>query len=223
MCILDIDKDKLTLPEDIPMLPFRDQLISELNLYINIKSPSQHSKDPTNCFSALSDPTPSNTTSPAPCMNMAQRKIKRPPRLNFATNRSKSLPSQGQYSEEKFYPRMLEFNSCIRYIFLDHICKIFLNYEKFIIFPRDKQFWEENKDSEDNFERDVFLCDQPPQNLSFLSRFLETNMFSCFIDSKIGSVFNVVNENVTTFDTRVEHMKKVNMTEIMSPLSSESK
>ena len=74
---------------------------------------------------------------------------------------------------------------------------------------------------QENFERDVFLCDQAEQNLTFLSRFLETHIFSSFVDSKITGFFDTPPHNVAVFDNRIQEIKRNIAAEIKSPLISE--
>ena len=98
------------------------------------------------------------------------------------------------------------------------------NYDKFVIYPLDRKTWEANRDNLDNFERDVFLCDQAEQNLTFLSRFLETHMFSSFVDSKILCSFNVSSEAIAHFDSRIDELRKNALDEVIkSPPGVEGK
>ena len=214
ICILDIDKGKITLPEDIPSLPNKEELISKLNDVINKPLPKA---DPfsTLKFSAVSSPiSPSSNQNTASQVFSNRRSLQRPPKLRFI--RQSQVESREKSLEEQPHA-VHESNLKIRHVFLDYLCRIFQSYDKFIIYPPDRKRWNSNRENMENFERDVFLCDQPQQNLTFLSKFLETNIFSSFIDLKILSSFNEYSEKVNYFDNRIEHIRRLSVCEIKSP------
>lgn len=60
-----------------------------------------------------------------------------------------------------------------------------------------------------NFDKATFLSDQPDQNLPFLSRFIETQMFASLIDRKIVSLSgeSEADPNLTVFELRVKILR----------------
>lgn len=58
-----------------------------------------------------------------------------------------------------------------------------------------------------NFDKQPFLSDQPTQHREFLSKFLETQMFASFIDSKILASFNEIDPNLRVFDKRIKNSR----------------
>lgn len=62
------------------------------------------------------------------------------------------------------------------------------------------------------FPQASFLSDQPEPYLPFLSRFLETQMFASFIDSKILCHDDEEKEHtLRVFDTRVDKIRMLNV------------
>lgn len=218
--ILDIDNNKVTLPEDLPNLPNRDELINSINNTL-IKPSASQPNDPFSRLKLTSftpDPTPES-----PNRSFASRKLcrPRPPKLKILHQLKNTESLKECLSQEEKAQHISALNLTIRSTFLDHFCKLFQNYDKFVIYPTDKASWESNRNNLDNFERDVFLCDQAQANLTFLSRFLVTHMFSSFIDSKILASFDVPSDSVTHFDSKIEDLRKGAIDEIKSPITSE--
>ena len=217
ICVLDVDSNVLKLPEDIPNIPSRDELIQAINAIL-VKPSANQPNDP---FSRLKLTTLAAPEPPLQNSSLAQRRLNRPPKLKIIRQCNVESLRETLTPEEKAH-QILTLNISIRNCFLDHMCKMMQNYDKFVIYPPNREAWEANRDNMDNFERDVFLCDQAEQNLTFLSRFLETHMFSTFIDAKIVRRFNNPSESASHFDIRIDEIKR-NVDEIQSPLSSDSK
>jgi hypothetical protein len=197
----------LTLPEDIPNLPNRDELIHAINSIIARPNPAQPS-DPFSRLKLTTNITPADnsTQNSSNYKSFGQRRLNRPPKLKIIRQCNAEF-KDSPTPEEKFQHSSAN-NLAIRTTFLDHLCKLLQNYDKFVLYPPDRETWESNRDNLDNFDRDVFLCDQAEQNLTFLSRFLETHMFSSFVDSKILCSFNISSEAVAHFDSRIEELRK---------------
>ena len=218
ICVLDVDNCNLLLPEDIPNLPNREGLVRAISAILVRPSASQ----PTDPFSRLKLTTISTPDQKSPEIkptSLAQRRLNRPPRLKII--RTCNAEFKDVEREEERARQTSINNLAIRNVFIDHLAKMLQNYDKFVIYPPDRAYWEAHRDSMDNFERDVFLCDQPEDTLSFLSRFLETHMFSSYIDSKILCTFNVPCEGVAHFDSKVEDIRNNVSGNIMSPMTAE--
>ncbi|XP_022697417.1 DENN domain-containing protein 5B-like isoform X4 [Varroa jacobsoni] len=93
-------------------------------------------------------------------------------------------------------------NNAVREIFLNRFLSMFCGYEQFVVHPpsekkttpeelspnlADIESWLSNnrETSLQNFDKTSFLSDQPQQHLAFLSKFIETQMFTSFIDAKV--------------------------------------
>lgn len=88
---------------------------------------------------------------------------------------------------------MLHLNTAIRNVFLKNFVSIFIDYENYLIIEHQSS----NKSSSIQrsgllaFDKMGFLSDQPETYLPFLSAFLETQMFTSFLDLRLNwhSVF----------------------------------
>ena len=58
-----------------------------------------------------------------------------------------------------------------------------------------------------NFDKATFLSDQPDQNLPFLSRFIETQMFATLIDRKMASMSGETDPNLGIFEQRIKVLR----------------
>ena len=101
-----------------------------------------------------------------------------------------------------------EFNTAIREIFANRFTQLLLEYESFVIQPKqDLEDWTSNREQMQNFDKASFLSDQPQQFLPFLSPFTETQMFASFIDMKIMGTWEDPDPRLAVFDQRVENLK----------------
>jgi DENN domain-containing protein 5 len=145
------------------------------------------------------------------------------------TPRSKTFDTR-VISNELYY-KDLRINAEIREMFLNRFCQIFLDYEQFVILPNQNKIeWIKNRESLHNFDKASFLSDQTTQYRSFLSQFLESQMFATLIDNKILASFdeklagssksatlsideqkktdeNPVSKNLLSFDHRIKILK----------------
>ena len=98
----------------------------------------------------------------------------------------------------------LVFNQAIRELFARTFVGLFANYESFVI-GRGGGDEAEGRDSVVNFDRASFLSDQPDSFLPFLTAFLETQMFTSFVDAKLlaSTQARAVDENIALFDLRI--------------------
>lgn len=71
---------------------------------------------------------------------------------------------------------------------------------------QDQEQWINNKESVQNFDKASFLSEQP-DNYPFLSQFIETQMFTNFVDSKIQSFWSEKECNLRIFDERIKLLK----------------
>ncbi|KHN87955.1 DENN domain-containing protein 5A [Toxocara canis] len=128
-------------------------------------------------------------------------------------NIEKELQSNDSYTNSpvcRRYFKEMKVNNAIREVFLNRFCWLLYSYEHFVIGSvcSDKETFFANRDSVANFDKAAFLSDQPDSNLPFLAAFLETQMFTSFIDAKIVSQWETPDENLQLFDARLQALKE---------------
>lgn len=67
--------------------------------------------------------------------------------------------------------------------------------------------WLYNREQTQNFDKVTFLSDQPHQDLPFLSRFIETQMFCTLVDNKILAGWGEVDPALRVFDSRIRRIR----------------
>lgn len=65
--------------------------------------------------------------------------------------------------------------------------------------------WLTAREAMHTFDKATFLVDQPDGHLPFLSRFIESQLFTCLIDQKILS--GEKNANIKIFDLRIHLLR----------------
>ena len=121
--------------------------------------------------------------------------------LNESLNNEKSLLKTAKATLDD-YARELLTNSTLRSVFVCFFCKIFNCFESFVIQPgQDMDSWLTNRESMQTFDKAAFLSDQPEGHLSFLSAFIETQMFTTFIDNKIISNWEDIDPSIQVFES----------------------
>lgn len=90
-----------------------------------------------------------------------------------------------------------KFNNAIREVFLNRFTYLLYAYDHFIIGSyEDREIWAQSREFMQNFDKASFLSDQPESHLPFLAAFLETQMFTTFIDNKILSQWDPPDANM---------------------------
>ena len=66
--------------------------------------------------------------------------------------------------------------------------------------------WIKNREQFQNFDKTAFLSDQPNHHWPFYAAFLESSMFTTFIDEKVTSMWHPekASQQLALFDSRVE-------------------
>ena len=101
----------------------------------------------------------------------------------------------------------ISFATAVREVFASYFVEHFANYENFIIVPQQSyDQWLRNREHFQNFDKTAFLSDQTTSSRPFYSAFLETSMFSLFIDEKIVTFWEPerAGRSLLVFDSRVE-------------------
>ncbi|KAI1903900.1 hypothetical protein AGOR_G00000170 [Albula goreensis] len=231
LCFVDIDNHSIELPEDLPQFPNKLEFIQEISeVLLAFRIPPQglrYSEDsPKHQGLHASEVDKRNgNLAGSPLNSYLLKENETIARLQALVKRTgvslekvevkeKGGGHKGlklQCDEEEL--QMHRLNIHIREVFANRFTQMFADYEVFVIQPsQDKEAWFTNREQMQNFDKASFLSDQPEPYLPFLSRFLETQMFASFIDSKILSQDEEEKEHaLRLFDARVEKIRMLNV------------
>ncbi|XP_067313701.1 DENN domain-containing protein 5A isoform X5 [Pseudorasbora parva] len=234
LCFVDIDNHFIELPEDLPQFPNKLEFIQEISEVLlafglspeaNPQCSEGQSKlrgfrsgdmasDKRNGNLAGS-PLNSYLLRENQTIARLQALVKRTgvslEKLDVKEDTSTNKDSKVQCDEDEM--KMHQLNIRVREVFANRFTQMFSDYEVFVIQPsQDKESWFSNRDQMQNFDKASFLSDQPEPYLPFLSRFLETQMFASFIDSKILCHDDEDKEHtLRVFDSRVDKIRMLNV------------
>uniref|UniRef100_A0A9J8BLB1 DENN domain containing 5A n=1 Tax=Cyprinus carpio carpio TaxID=630221 RepID=A0A9J8BLB1_CYPCA len=227
LCFVDIDNHFIELPEDLPQFPNKLEFIQEISevlLAFGISSEAnpqcsdgQSKLRGFRSGDMASDKRNGNLAG-SPLNSYLLRENQTIARLQALVKRTGvSLekviipPSLMHCDEEELKKHQLNIH--VREVFANRFTQMFSDYEVFVIQPsQDKEAWFSNRDQMQNFDKASFLSDQPEPYLPFLSRFLETQMFASFIDSKILCHDDEDKEHtLRVFDSRVDKIRMLNV------------
>uniref|UniRef100_A0A668A4N7 DENN domain containing 5A n=1 Tax=Myripristis murdjan TaxID=586833 RepID=A0A668A4N7_9TELE len=233
LCFVDIDNHFIELPEDLPQFPNKLEFIQEISEVLMSFGVSPegylHSSDSQAKYRGFrsvdvaSDKRNGNLASPLNSYLLRENEtiarlqalVKRTgvslDKLEVREDASSNKDVRVQCDEEEL--RMHQLNIQVREVFANRFTQMFADYEVFVIQPsQDKESWFSNRDQMQNFDKASFLSDQPEPYLPFLSRFLETQMFASFIDSKILCHDDEEKEHtLRVFDARVDKIRMLNV------------
>uniref|UniRef100_A0AAQ5ZLN8 DENN/MADD domain containing 5A n=1 Tax=Amphiprion ocellaris TaxID=80972 RepID=A0AAQ5ZLN8_AMPOC len=228
LCFVDIDNHFIELPEELPQFPNKLEFIQEISEVLmsfgvspegNIRSSDSQAKYRTfRSVDMVSDKRNGNLASPLNSYLLRENEtiarlqalVKRTG-VSLEKDASSYKDARAQCDEEEL--KMHQLNIQVREVFANRFTQMFADYEVFVIQPsQDKESWFTNRDQMQNFDKASFLSDQPEPYLPFLSRFLETQMFASFIDSKILCHDDEEKEHtLRVFDSRVDKIRMLNV------------
>uniref|UniRef100_A0A8C1T755 DENN/MADD domain containing 5A n=1 Tax=Cyprinus carpio TaxID=7962 RepID=A0A8C1T755_CYPCA len=235
LCFVDIDNHFIELPEDLPQFPNKLEFIQEISEVLLAFGVSSEANP--QCSEGLgklrgfrsgdmaSDKRNGNLAG-SPLNSYLLRENQTIARLQALVKRtgvslekvihlpedtSTNKDSKVHCDEEELKKHQLNIH--VREVFANRFTQMFSDYEVFVIQPsQDKEAWFSNRDQMQNFDKASFLSDQPEPYLPFLSRFLETQMFASFIDSKILCHDDEDKEHtLRVFDSRVDKIRMLNV------------
>ncbi|KAJ8396724.1 hypothetical protein AAFF_G00015620 [Aldrovandia affinis] len=233
LCFVDIDNHLVELPEDLPQFPNKlefVQEISEVLLALGVapegrphpcegvaergtRPTSESDKRNGNLGggSALDSHLLRENETIARLQALVRRTGVSMERVEVKDRASSKKDLKVQCDEEEL--KKHQFNVHVREVFANRFTQMFADYEVFVIQPsQDKEAWFTNREQMHNFDKASFLSDQPEPYLPFLSRFLETQMFASFIDSKILCHDEEDKEHtLRVFDARVDKIRMLNV------------
>ncbi|XP_046430049.1 DENN domain-containing protein 5B isoform X3 [Neodiprion fabricii] len=237
LCYVDIDKQSIQLPEELPVFPHRLQFITEIRDLLNkfkVPHPDKTDNMAINYFNgdimtssltlpgsgfhhprrkhSLHDVLDWDRPDPEPHSETLQRIVDIVKRtgvnLGDIDSVDKTTKEKILTAQEEYHDTLI-FNNALREIFLNRFVQIFSSYEHFVIQPsQDKEEWLCNRDSMHVFDKATFLSDQPAQHLPFLSRFLESQMFASLVDNKVLAAWSELDPNIRVFDQRISQLKQ---------------
>uniref|UniRef100_A0A5S6Q9G9 UDENN domain-containing protein n=1 Tax=Trichuris muris TaxID=70415 RepID=A0A5S6Q9G9_TRIMR len=253
ICVVDIDMDHVELPEEVPLLPDRAELVSQLTESLVHSSEytgwnlTFHQEDgksnviADHRFSRSFDDDSINVKSVDKSATNVQpldlrgggstsRRLLLPlnvlheseslARVTAIAKKAgvdiniellqKELEDNSAYQQSthcRCYFKHMRLNSFIREVFLNRFLTVLFSYDHFIIGCADPASFVTSRDSMQNFDKVSFLSDQPQSQVPFLAAFLETQMFTSFIDSKIISAWEPPDPNLRLFDGRLSRLR----------------
>uniref|UniRef100_A0A8B9HJ82 DENN/MADD domain containing 5A n=1 Tax=Astyanax mexicanus TaxID=7994 RepID=A0A8B9HJ82_ASTMX len=229
LCFVDIDNHFIELPEDLPQFPNKLEFIQEISEVLmgfgvspegNVHCTEGPAKLKTFRSADMASDKRNGNLAGSPLNSYLLKENQTIARLqalvkrtgvSLEKNASSNKDLKVQCDEEEL--KMHQLNIHVREVFANRFTQMFADYEVFVIQPsQDKESWFSNRDQMQNFDKASFLSDQPEPYLPFLSRFLETQMFASFIDSKILYHDDEDKEHtLRVFDSRVDKIRLLNV------------
>jgi len=196
VCIVDIDNNELELPEELPEFPYENELCEELQSMIvkygGTEGATMLKSQATEQLELLNDNHVIDST--VERLNQMIQQFE-----NIGTNSGKS-------NKHSLKDKMI-LNTVLREVFVNRFGHMFHSYEHFVIINDEQDLnLTPQSDTPQNFDKISFLSDQIQSHLPFLSRFLETQSFSNFIDEHIQTITEGVYHE-TSFDIRLSNLK----------------
>jgi hypothetical protein len=207
-CVVQVDTGRIQLPDDMPRFPDRSCFINELNEilsrfenylnidisknYIKTKRRIQGSEDWTHVdeqnFSEESNDEPSQALTRLSAIAK---------RAGIVVNNDNEVDNSNKsvclFNESEI--RQISANNCLRASFVNRFAQLFSQMDAFICYPPSGKYanvdqWLAQRSTTKNFDRTMFIADQPKPHVAFLLAFMETQSFVSFVDSKIAARFN---------------------------------
>uniref|UniRef100_A0AAX7V1S0 DENN domain containing 5B n=1 Tax=Astatotilapia calliptera TaxID=8154 RepID=A0AAX7V1S0_ASTCA len=218
LCFVDIDNHCVEAPEDLPQFPDQTELIQELSeVLLQFGLPPQGG--------VIAKPTTASSSSPRLSSlvledlmedrrngNLGGEELAVLERLQALARRcgGGKMSDGGKtlghvFEEEEEELKAAKLNIQLREVFAGRFAAMFGRYDDFVIHSAlDLDSWLTNREGMFNFDKGSFLSVQPASHLHFLSRFLETSMFSSFVDGKVISRWADREPLQQLFDSRLE-------------------
>uniref|UniRef100_A0A8C5DWC9 DENN domain-containing protein 5B-like n=1 Tax=Gouania willdenowi TaxID=441366 RepID=A0A8C5DWC9_GOUWI len=219
LCFVDIDNHRVEAPEDLPLFPDQTELIQELSEVLLQFGLSPQGGSMITKLSSSTSPTASPRLSSLVLEdlmedrrngNLGGEELAVLERLQaLARKCGGEQTSEGrramEMEEEDEEMKASKMNVQLREVFAVRFAAIFSKYEDFVIHSAvDLDSWLSNREGAFSFDKGSFLSLQPATHLHFLSRFLETSMFSSFVDGKVISRWADREPQQQLFDRRLE-------------------
>ncbi|XP_047452869.1 DENN domain-containing protein 5B-like isoform X2 [Mugil cephalus] len=222
LCFVDIDNHCVEAPEDLPLFPDQTELIQELSeVLLKFGLPPQGGvvTKPTTTITSTTTSSPRLSSLVLEDLmedrrngNLGGEELAVLEKLQALAKRcgggkmsegGKTLFEEEEEEEEEL--KAAKLNIQLREVFAVRFAAMFGRYEEFVIHSAlDLDSWLSNREGTFSFDKGSFLSVQPAKHLRFLSRFLETSMFSSFVDGKVISRWADREPLQQLFDNRLE-------------------
>jgi len=179
VCIVDIDSGELELPEELPTFPYEQELIEEIRSVIVEFGGSEGANMLKSQASEQLEEVNKN----------ANRSLDATvERLNQMIEQFESL-STNKKPTVSSYEDVMKLNAVVREVFVNRFLHMFHSFEHFVILNTEEELnMSGQADAPHNFDKISFLSEQVQSHLGFLASFLETQMFTTFIDDHVQAV-----------------------------------
>ncbi|XP_030281923.1 DENN domain-containing protein 5B-like [Sparus aurata] len=215
LCFVDIDNHCVEAPEDLPLFPDQIELIQELSevlLRFGLPPQGGATTKPATASPRLSSLVLEDLMEDRRNGNLGGEELAVLERLQALARRcGGGKMSEGEktlgnvFEEEEEDLKAAKLNIQLREVFAGRFAAMFGRYEDFVIHSAlDLDSWLSNREGTLSFDKGSFLSVQPASHLQFLSRFLETSMFSAFVDGKVISRWADREPMQQLFDNRLE-------------------
>ncbi|TNN70878.1 DENN domain-containing protein 5B [Liparis tanakae] len=228
LCFVDIDNRCVEAPEDLPVFPDQTELVHELSeVLLRFGLPPQGGgvTAPATASPRLSSLVLEDLMEDRRNGNLGGEELEVLERLQALARRcggektsdgGKTLGHAFEEEEEEL--KAAKLNIQLREVFAGRFAAMFGRYEEFVIHSAlDLDSWLSNREGTFSFDKGSFLSGQPAAHLHFLSRFLETSMFSSFVDGKVISRWADREPLQQLFDSRLEGERLCDTDEEDSP------
>ncbi|KAF3688946.1 DENN domain-containing protein 5B Rab6IP1-like protein [Channa argus] len=215
LCFVDIDNHCVEAPEDLPAFPDQTELIQELSEVLlcfglppegGVMTKATTTTSPRLRSLVLEDLMEDRRNG-----NLGGEELAVLERLQALAQRcgGGKMSDGGKtlrlFEEEEEELKSAKLNIQIREVFAGRFAAMFGRYEEFVIHSAlDLDSWLTNREGTLSFDKGSFLSVQSVTHLRFLSRFLETSMFSSFVDGKVISRWADREPLQHLFDNRLE-------------------
>uniref|UniRef100_A0A8C9XS98 DENN/MADD domain containing 5B n=1 Tax=Sander lucioperca TaxID=283035 RepID=A0A8C9XS98_SANLU len=215
LCFVDIDNRCVEAPEDLPVFPEQTELIQELSeVLLRFGLPPQGGviTKPATASPRMSSLVLEDLMEDRRNGNLGGEELAVLERLQALARRcgEEKMSDGGKtlghvFEEEEEELKAAKLNVQLREVFAGRFAAMFGRYEEFVIHSAlDLDSWLSNREGTFSFDKGSFLSVQPASHLHFLSHFLETSMFSSFVDGKVISRWADREPLQQLFDSRLE-------------------
>ena len=196
VCIVDIDNGELEFPEELPEFPYEKELCEELQSMIVKYGGSEGA-----------NMMKSQASEQLEMMNENHLIDSTVERLNQLIQEFETIGSVKSSKSKLTYKDKMILNVVLREVFVNRFGNLFHSFEHFVIINDEQDLnLTPQADTPQNFDKVSFLSDQIQSHVPFLSRFLETQSFSTFIDDYIQNISDG-SFTETPFDVRMSLLK----------------
>lgn len=225
VCVLDLDSTRMEMPEDLPFFPDHKQLVAQIKTIIAAyaNEPTSASREPilgeeertgmrlSRSFD-YSEDSPrfeelmQNNSALARVAEIARRAgVNVNGQLDSLKEELNEKKLCIESKQSRAYFHEMRANNAIRQCIAWRMAAIFKSYEQFVLgnsLDRD----DDNRESVVSFDKAGFMADHKLSYLPFLAAFLETQMFTSFIDAKLLHSFSV-DDNICILDGMIGELK----------------